>query len=82
MAVVSTGCGNATEPCGVFTFNGSPNGNRGENISNSFAFVPIRPPREQTSHELHELKEWTTSGPRMGYFIHKSKIQFRWLELH
>lgn len=34
------GCGNPTHPCGVFTFNGSPNGNRGENISNSFAFNP------------------------------------------
>jgi hypothetical protein len=34
------GCGTATRPCGTFTFSGSPNGNRGENISNSFAFNP------------------------------------------
>jgi hypothetical protein len=34
------GCGQQTVPCGTFTFTGSPNGNRGENINNSFAFSP------------------------------------------
>jgi len=35
-----TGCGTPTHPCGTFTFSGSPDGNRGEIISDSFAFDP------------------------------------------
>jgi hypothetical protein len=40
VVLLATGCGTATQPCGVFTFSGSPNGDRGENISDSFAFSP------------------------------------------
>jgi len=38
--VLAAGCGKTTHPCGTFTFSGSPNGARGENISTSFAFSP------------------------------------------
>jgi hypothetical protein len=34
------GCGPASQPCGVFTFTGTPTGNRGINNSVSFAFNP------------------------------------------
>lgn len=37
---VIAGCGNPTLPCGTFSFSGSPNSNRGENISTSFSFSP------------------------------------------
>lgn len=33
-------CGNPTRPCGTFSFTGSPNGARGENISTTFSFSP------------------------------------------
>lgn len=39
LAVIA-GCGKPTHPCGTFSFSGSPNGNRGENISTSFSFSP------------------------------------------
>lgn len=38
--LLAAGCGNPTQPCGVFTFSGSPNGDRGVNITDSFAFNP------------------------------------------
>lgn len=38
--MLMVGCGNPTQPCGTFSFSGSPNGMRGENISTSFAFNP------------------------------------------
>src|SRR6266849_6449157 len=38
--VLAAACGQATHPCGTFSFSGSPNGNRGENISTSFSFSP------------------------------------------
>src|SRR5215472_5848941 len=34
------GCGPKTTPCGVFTFNGAPSGNRGINLTQSFQFGP------------------------------------------
>ena len=37
---VMFGCGPATVPCGVFTFNGAPSGNRGINLTQSFQFGP------------------------------------------
>lgn len=40
MICLITACGNPTYPCGTFSFSGSPNGNRGENISTSFSFSP------------------------------------------
>ena len=38
--LLAAGCGTPIPPCGSFTFSGSPNGDRGENISTSFAFNP------------------------------------------
>ena len=38
--LIGVGCGQQTIPCGTFTFSGSPDGNRGEIINNSFAFNP------------------------------------------
>jgi len=38
--VLAAACGQATHPCGTFSFSGSPNGNRGENISTSLSFSP------------------------------------------
>jgi len=39
-AVLFAGCGTPTHPCGTFTFSGTPVGNGGENISDSFSFGP------------------------------------------
>jgi hypothetical protein len=38
--MLAAGCGNPTQPCGTFSFTGSPNGDSGENIQTTFAFNP------------------------------------------
>ena len=39
-SLLFAGCGNPTTPCGVFTFTGSPSGNRGINLTQKFQFGP------------------------------------------
>jgi hypothetical protein len=38
--VFFSGCGNPTQPCGTFTFTGSPTTNRGVNVTVNFTFNP------------------------------------------
>jgi hypothetical protein len=38
--VFLSGCGNPTQPCGTFTFTGSPTTNRGVNVTVNFNFNP------------------------------------------
>lgn len=75
IVLFAVGCGSPTHPCGAFTFNGSPNGDRGENITDSFAFNPSQCHSNCTANTIAYLQIVRIVDLQTGEFLAPSSQQ-------